>query len=411
MESGTGDTRLFVQLVVMMLLEFAVFGSWFATVSLVLATHGLPTIIGTAFSLAALAAIVSPMVFGAIGDRFMASQKALGLAHLLGGVTMLFLPFAVRSGAGGLVLALVFVYMLFFQPTLGLTNAIAFRHLGANQRRFPYVRVFGTVGWVIAGQLVGWMGLSASTNLFYVTAAFSFLLGLFSFTLPATPPPAKGVRFSWGDLVGAKAFRLLRRRNYAVLMVCALLVAVSLGVYNTYASTYLGALGFTNVAGLMSVGQASEVAFIVTIPFVLRRVGMKWALFAGMCMWAVRCVLLIEAAGHGSWLAVGAIAVQGVCQDFFLVLGAMYVGEVAPVELAVQAQSMLILMVSGFGQFIGATISGQIYDATVGAHQNGPLSDWTAVWVFPVFSAVIAAVVWGVFSRHHRTPQNAPAEA
>ncbi|MFF3505037.1 MFS transporter [Streptomyces sp. NPDC003247] len=408
---GNGDTTVFVQLVVMMLLEFAVFGSWFATVGLVLATNGLPTVIGTAFSLAAVAAIVSPMLLGALGDRFMASQKTLGLAHLLGGAVMLFLPAAVQAGSGNLVLGLVFVYMLFFQPTLGLTNAIAFRHLGANQRRFPYVRVFGTVGWVVAGALVGWMGLSSSVGLFYVTAVFSFALGLYSFTLPATPPPAKGVRFSPGDLVGAKAFRLMRHRNYAVLMVCALLTSVSLGVYNTYASAYLGALGFSNVAGTLSLGQASEVAFIVTIPFVLKHVGMKWALFAGMCMWAVRFALFAQAADGGHWTAITAIVLQGICQDFFLVLAAMYIGQAAPVELTAQAQSMLILVVSGFGQFIGAFASGKIYDATVGAQAHSTPADWTAIWALPIGSAFLAALVWAVLFRHPRKQEPAVLEA
>lgn len=408
---ANGDTKLFVQLTVMMLLEFAVFGSWFATVGLVLATNGLATVIGTAFTLAAVAAIVSPMLLGALGDRFLPSQKALGLAHLLGGVTMLFLPTAVRAGGGGLVLTLTFVYMLFFQPTLGLTNAIAFRHLGANQRRFPYVRVFGTVGWVVAGAVVGWLGLSSSPNLFYATALISFALGVYAFTLPNTPPPAKGVRFSVGDLVGVKAFRLLRHRNFTVLMVCALFTSVSLGVYNTYASSYAGALGFSNVAGTLALGQASEVAFIVTIPFVLKHVGMKWALFAGMCMWAVRFALFVQASNGSHAVAITAVLLQGICQDFFLVLAAMYIDEVAPVELAAQAQSMLILVVSGFGQCIGSLTSGWIYDATVGAQAHSVPADWNTIWSLPIASAAVAALVWAFFFRLPRARRPVVLEA
>ncbi|MEU4896423.1 MFS transporter [Streptomyces sp. NPDC044780] len=410
-QPGSGNTKVFLQLIAMMLLEFAVFGSWFATVGLVLATNGLPSIIGTAFTLAAVAAIVSPMLLGALGDRFLPSQKALGLAHLLGGAVMLFLPAAVRAGGGPLVLALTFVYMLFFQPTLGLTNAIAFRHLGADQRRFPYIRVFGTIGWVLSGTVVGQLGLSSSANLFYATAVASFALGVYAFTLPDTPPSAKGVRFSLGDLVGAKAFRLMRHRNYAVLMVCALFTSISLGVYNTYASPYAGALGFSDVAGTLALGQASEVAFIVTIPFVLKHIGMKWSLFAGMCMWAVRFSLFIQAAHGAHEAAITAIVLQGICNDFFLVLAAMYIGQVAPVELMAQAQSMLILVVSGFGQCIGALTSGWIYDATVGAQAHSVPGDWGAVWSLPIVSALIAAVVWALFFRHPRTHQPAVLEA
>ncbi|MFD7814597.1 MFS transporter [Streptomyces sp. NPDC059785] len=410
-DSPTGVSRMFIQLSVMMLLEFIVFGSWFATLGLVLATNGLAPVIGTAFTLAAVAAIVSPMLLGALGDRFLASQKGLGLAHLVGGAVLLLLPAAVGAGSGTLTVTLIFVYMLFFQPTLGLANAIAFRHLGADNRHFPFIRVFGTVGWVVAGFGVGWLGLSASVGIFYVAAVASFVLGFYSFTLPATPPPAKGVRFSIGDLVGAKALRLLRHRNFAVLMGCAVLTSISLGVYNTYASTYLGALDVGNVAGVLALGQASEVVFIVTIPFMLKRIGMKWALFTGMCMWALRFVLFIEAAGSGNWLAITAVVLQGICNDFFLILAAMYIGQVAPVELAAQAQSMLILVVSGIGAFIGSLVSGEIYTATVGSQSNPEPGDWSAVWAFPIATAALAALVWAVFFRQPRREEATPINA
>ncbi|MFH8253163.1 MFS transporter [Microbacterium sp. B2969] len=397
------DKTVFLRLTAMMFLEFVVFGSWFATFGLVLATSGLASIIGPAYSLAAVAAIVSPMFLGAIADRFLASQKALGIAHLLGGLVMLSLPAVIGTGLAGWALGLIFLYMVFFIPTLGLANSIAFRHLGENQRLFPYIRVFGTLGWVAAGLGVGALGLSAATGLFYVTAIASFVLGIYAFTLPKTPPPAKGARFSIGDIVGARAFRLLRYRNFAVLMICALLTAIALGVYNTFASPFLGALGVENVAGVLAIGQISEVLFIVTIPFVLKYIGMKWALFAGMLMWGVRFALFIVAAGdHMSWVAIVAIALQGICNDFFLVLAAMYIGRVAPVEYSAQAQSMLILVISGFGQLIGSFVSGEVFAGTVGASSAPTTTDWIPVFVIPIISSVIASVVWIIFFRYSR---------
>ncbi|MEX0428017.1 MFS transporter [Nocardioides sp. DS6] len=404
-ERTSVSSGLFLRLTAMMLLEFVVFGSWFATFGLILATHGLAGTIGHAYSLAAVAAIVSPMFLGSLGDRFVQSQKGLGAAHLAGGATMLLLPAAVAHRGGGLTLTLIFVYMLFFQPTLGLTNHIAFRHLGTHQRLFPYIRVFGTLGWFIAGQAVGWMGLSASPRLFFVTAGVSLAFGLYAFTLPRTQPPAKGVRFQIGDVVGAKAFTLFRHRNFAVLMVCALFTAVALGVYNTYASPFLGALGVHDVASVLSLGQASEVAFIVTIPWVLRYIGIKWALFSGMVMWSVRLALFIVAAGTHDWVAILAIALQGICNDFFLVLAAMYIGTVAPVRLSAQAQGMLILITSGIGQFIGAELSGRLYDATVAKHPASDLGQWTALWILPVVSGLVAAVIWAAFFRHGRSAE------
>ncbi|GAA4660588.1 MFS transporter [Amycolatopsis dongchuanensis] len=404
---GSGTKIVFARLTLMMLLEFVVFGSWFATLGLVLATYQLPAIIGTAYSLAAVAAIVSPMFLGAIGDRFLASQKSLGLAHLAGGVVMVFLPAVVEAGNGGLALALIFVYCLFFQPTLGLTNAIAFRHLGANNRWFPYIRVFGTFGWVLAGLGVGALGLSASVGMFTVTAIVSFVFGLYSFTLPATAPAAKGVRFSIGDVIGSKAFAMFRHRNFTVLIICALLTSISLGVYNTYASPFLGALGIQNVAGVLAIGQAAEVLFIITIPFVLKHIGMKWALLMGMVTWGIRFGVLIAAAGD-HWLAILAVALQGICQDFFLVLAAMYIGEIAPAELANQAQTMLIAVVSGFGQLIGALVSGEIYDSVVASDPSAGPSAWTPMWIVPIVSAVITAIVWASFFRHGRKDKPVP---
>lgn len=401
-ETARSNWPMFVRLTVMMLLEFVVFGSWFATLGLVLATNKLPTIIGLAYSLAAVAAIVSPMCLGAIGDRFLASQKVLGISQVAGGVVMLFLPSIVRAANGSLALGLIFLYMLFFMPTLGLANSIAFRHLGKNQHLFPYVRVFGTGGWVIAGLLVGALGLSASPNIFLVTAIASFLLGVYSFTLPATPPPAKGVRFSIGDVVGAAAFPLFRHRNFVVFFVCVLLTAISLGVYNSYASAYLGALGVKNVAGVLAIGQISEVACILTIPFVLRRLGMKWALLLGMVCWGIRFAFFIIAASSGISWAVAAIVLQGICNDFFLIIGAMYLDLLAPLEIAAQAQNLLILMISGLGAFVGSFTAGEVYNATVALHPKAGPSEWIPIFLIPIVAAALTAILWTVFFRYRR---------
>jgi len=389
---------LFLRLAGMMLLEFIVFGSWFATLGLVLSTHGLASIIGVAYSFAALGAIFSPMLLGAIADRFFSSQKVLAVVHIVGGVLLLAMPGFVSAGNGTAVLVLVLVYMLFFQPTLGLTNSIAFRHVGAKQSVFPYIRVFGTLGWIVAGLGVGWAGLSASTGVFVVAAVASFALAIYAFTLPKTPPLGRGSRFTFGDLVGAGAFRLFRDRNFAVFAVCALLTCICLATYNAYASPFLAALGIQNVAGVLAIGQISEVVFIVVIPFVLLRIGMKWALLAGMLMWGVRFVLFALAAGDASWLAVVGVALHGICNDFFLILGAMYVDKVAPAELKAQAQSFFLFVSSGIGVFIGSLVAGEVYNAVV-APDSTDLSTWSALWMLPIAASVVTAVLWIVFFR------------
>ena len=404
-ETVSSNKTVFARLSAMMLLEYIVFGSWFATLGLVLATHGLPTIIGLAYALAGVAAIVSPMFLGAIGDRFLASHKLLGLAHAAGGVVLLLLPSIVGAARGTLVLVFVFVYMLFFQPTLALTNSIAFRHLGSNQRLFPYIRVFGTIGWIVAGLAVGAMGLSASTGVFVVAAIMSFVLAVYSFTLPATPPAARGVKFAIGDFFGSKAFVLFRQRNFVILIICSLLTAISLGTYNSFASPYLGALGIENVAGVLAIGQISEVVFIVTIPFVLARLGMKYALLTGMLLWGVRFVLFAAAAGGHHWLAVVAIALHGICNDFFLILGAMYVDRIAPIQIKAQAQSLLILVIAGVGSSLGSLAAGWVYGATVASGTDSSPAAWTPVWFEPITAAAITAILWLCLFRYSRSEE------
>jgi nucleoside transporter len=409
--SARPSASLFVRLSAMMLLEFIIFGSWFATLGLVLATHGLDTIIGTAYSFAALGAIFSPMLVGAIADRFVSSQKVLAGVHIVGGILLLVMPGLVAGGNGGALLALILVYMLFFIPSLGLTNTIAFRHLAGNDRLFPYIRVFGTLGWIVAGLGVGWAGLSASTGVFVIAAVASFALAVYAFTLPKTPP-AGGGRFSIGDLVGAKSWVLFRQRNFVVFGICALLTCVCLSTYNAYASPFLGALGFDNVAGILAIGQISEVVFIVTIPFVLVRLGMKWALLGGMVMWGVRFALFMLAAGDLPWIAVLGIALHGICNDFFLILGAMYVDQVAPVALKAQAQSYFLFVSTGLGAFLGSLVAGQVYNAvvapSVAAGENDP-GAWSALWMLPVGASALTAVLWIVFFRmsEHRTTEAA----
>ncbi|MCO1368644.1 MFS transporter [Burkholderia multivorans] len=399
----------FSRLSVMMLLQFILFGSWFATLGLVLATYKMPGIIGVAYTLSAIAAIVSPIFLGAIGDRYLASQKVLGLAHLVGAALMLTLPSLVKAGDANMTLVVIFAYMMCFQPTLGLSNSIAFRHLGKSDKAFPFLRVFATVGWVIAGLTVGALGLSASTGVFTFAAIVSVILGLYSFTLPATPPCAKGAKLSMGDLIGAKSFVLFKERNFSVLILCAFLTSISLGVYNTFASPYLGVLGISNVAGVLAIGQASEVLFIISVPFVLHKLGLKRALLLGMGMWGVRFVLFAMAAGGHPFLAVVGVALHGICNDFFLILAAMFIDAVAPAEMKAQAQSWLIIAISGFGSAAGSFISGTIFSATVARHPEAGAGAWTYIWLVPIVSALITAFIWITFFRSRTS--TTPAEA
>ncbi|MBN24633.1 MAG: MFS transporter [Alteromonadaceae bacterium] len=375
--------------------EFVVFGAWFSTLGLVLHQNNLAPIIGEAYFISAIAAILSPVLLGAVCDRFIAPKWVLCGIHIIGAVIMFSLPAAVHAGEANLVILLVFAYMLAFQPTLALINSITLKLLGDKQSFFPYIRMFGPLGWVFVGQIIGAMGLSASTDTFVIAAVSGIAMALFVLMLPYTPPPAANEPFSWSRSLGLGALQLFKNKRFAVLMICILLTSIMLGFYNTFSSPYLGALGIENVAGVLSFGQLTEVIFICVIPLALARFGVKRALLFGILMWIVRFALFVVAGYEQSWAAIGGVILHGLCNDFVIVIAAMFIARLAPPELAAQAQGLLILMISGFGAALGSLSSGAIYKVTVQVGES--TSDWTLLWSVPIALACIAAFIWGFF--------------
>lgn len=386
----------FVRLGLMMFIQFVIFGSWFATLGLVLITNQLAHIVGYAYGLSAIAALISPAFVGALGDRFFSAEKLLCICNIIGGCLQFSLPSLVAGGHSSLVLLFIFLYMLCFMPTLGLANMICFEHLGENQKLFPFLRVFATLAWVLAGVCIGVTGLSGSHNLFLVTGSASIVLGIYALTLPKTPPKKKGVKLNWGDIIGVHSFPLFRNRNFTILMVCAILTSVSLGFYNTFASAYLHALKIDNIAAVLSIGQVMEIVFIALVPVVLSKIGMKYALLIGMFMWGVRFIIFIMAAhGHKEWAILG-VALHGICSDFFIVLSAMYIDQVAPKEMKAQAQCWLIIAISGIGSGIGAVVSGSLFGKIIASGQVGNPVAWSTLWMVPIGIAVLTVLIWTI---------------
>lgn len=382
---------IFSRLSILMLLQFIVFGSWFATMGLVLFTYKLGSIIGAAYTLCAIAAIISPLVFGAIGDRFISSEKILGVLHVLGGILQFALPAFVSTGNSSATLLVIFVYMLLFQPTQGLVNSLSFQNLDGKADLFPFLRLFATGGWAVGGVIVGALGYSSTVGIFYVAGIASILLGLYSFTLPRTEPQAKSQKFNIWDALGFKSLSLFKHKSFAILMLCALLTSISLGFYNAYASPFIGSLGISNVASVMALGQLSEVLFIISVPFVIKRIGMKWALLFGIAMWGIRFIMFILAAKGHHWTAIVGVGLHGICNDFFLIISAMYIDRLAPAEMKVQAQSWLIIAISGFGAAFGSVISGAVYSKTVDAVLA---QSWITLWFIPIGIAIVTSIIW-----------------
>ncbi len=339
---------------VMMFLQFFVWGSWFSVLSVALSHRGLGHIIGSAYETAPIAAIVAPLFLGLIADRYFASQNVMGVLMLLGGGFFCLVPLA--SDNGSVLVWLVLAHMLCYMPTLGLGNTIAFTHI-RKQEHFPFIRVWGTIGWIASGLLVGILQWSTSFNIFWLAAGSSALLGLFCFLLPNTPPPLKGKPVDMRSLFMVDAFKLLADINYLIFAVCAMLICVPLAYYFGQTGIFLTQAGFAQAAATMTLGQMTEIIFMLLIPFFFRRLGLKMMILIGMACWAARYVLFAWGAPqqHTAMLLAG-VALHGICYDFFFVTGFMYTDQKAPPEIRGQAQSLLVFLTQGIGTFFGYRI-------------------------------------------------------
>jgi nucleoside transporter len=353
------------RLSVMMFLQFFLWGAWFATLGQCLANNGLKDFGGGAYGSAPIAAIIAPLFLGLVADRFFASERVMGALMLLGGVFMYLAPKYAQAGDGNALVWLFTAHMLCYMPTLGLSNTIAFTNI-ADQNQFPQIRVWGTIGWIVAGLTVGFLGWSASFNMFYLAAACAFILGVYCFTLPHTPPPAKGKPLSMRTLFMLDAFGLMRSFPFAVFMICSGLICIPLAYYYGLTSNLLAQVGFDAPASTMTLGQMSEIFFMILIPFFFRRLGVKWMILVGMSAWVVRYLLFAFGAPHQViWMILLAVLLHGVCYDFFFVTGFMYTDKKAPKEIRGQAQGLLVFFTQGIGMYFGYMLAFSRFGKTV----------------------------------------------
>lgn len=349
----------------MMFLQFFVWGSWFVTLFLVLGKVALGSIIADSYSTAPIAAMIAPLFLGLIADRFFPSEKVMAVLMLVGGALMLAVPGAIASGNASLVFWLFMGHMLCYMPTLGLGNTIAFSNLPRDV--FPRVRVWGTIGWIAAGLVAGFLGWSDSVNLFLMAGWAAVALGALSFFLPKTPPPSAGQPVNLRALFMVDAFALLKRLPFLVFIVCSTLICIPLAYYYSNASAFLGNMGFEQAASAMSIGQMSEIAFMLLIPFFFRKLGVKGMILIGMGAWLARYLLFaFGAPDQVAWMLFLGIALHGICYDFFFVTGFMYTDREAPKAVRGQAQSMLVFFTQGVGMFIGFKVA---------AAKLGPVGD------------------------------------
>ena len=341
----------------MMFLQFFTWGAWFVTLYLCLGKAGLGDHVAGAYQSAPIAAIIAPLFLGLIADRFFASQIVQGVLMLIGSVLMATAAQAITAGNGSLAVQLFLAYMLCYMPTLGLGNSITFANI-KDQNQFPAIRVWGTIGWIAAGLTVGGLGWSDQTNMLWLAAGASALFGLYSFTLPHTPPPAKGKPLDIDSLLMVDAFRLMKSVPFAVFIICSTLICIPLAYYYSYASGVLADVGFKQPASTMTLGQMSEIIFMLLMPFFFRRLGVKWMILVGMAAWVARYLLFAYGAPNQAiWMILLAVALHGVCYDFFFVTGFMYTDKKAPPGVRGQAQSMLVFFTQGVGMYLGYWIA------------------------------------------------------
>lgn len=380
------DSAMRARLSVMMFLNYFVWGAWYVTIGTYMAEGlGFSGIqIGSVYATNAIAAIISPFFVGMIADRFFPSQKVLAILHLIGGICML----AVTQVTDfGIFYLLILLYNLAFMPTIALTNSLAFNQMSNPEQQFPSVRLFGTIGWIVVGLgIIGPLDWDPTVYPLMIAAGASIGMGVYSFTLPHTPPKAKGEKITVREILGLDALALMKKRSFAVVVIASIMICIPLSFYYTWANPFLNEIGFENAAGWMTTGQMSEALFLLVMPLVFARFGVKWMLAIGMAAWALRYVLFAYGdVGDLEWMLLGGIILHGICYDFFFVTGQIFVDKEAPEQLKSSAQGMITLATYGIGMFIGSNVSGLIADQYLiseGTH------DWTPIWLFPALFSV-----------------------
>ena len=367
---------IMIRLSIMMFLQFFIWGAWYVTAPNFLGGLGFDgSDFGWTYSVGPIAGMISPFFVGFIADRYFATEKVLGIMHLLGAGAMYYATTLMLDTAPSAIWInwALFGYMLCFFPTLSLVNSLSMHNLTDTEKQFPLVRVFGTIGWIVAGAVVafskawGFSEWSQNINMFYLSIGAAVALGLFSFTLPHTPPPAKGKPASFKELAGVDALVLFKNRSFLVFMICSFAICIPLAFYYQLAARAVEQAGVSDPAFKMTFGQMSEIFFMVVMPFFFKRLGVKWMLAVGMLAWVLRYVLFAfgspvtgdPAGGVVAMMLLG-IVLHGICYDFFFVTGQIYTDKAAPNEVRSQAQGLLVFFTLGLGMFLGAQIAGQI---------------------------------------------------
>lgn len=393
MKTNTG-----ILLATMMFLEYFVWSSWYVTMGTYMSEnlHATGVQIGAAYSALAIATIISPFFVGMIADRFFAAQRMMGVLHLAGAALLFY---ATKVTDNTVFYWVILFYSLLYMPTIALSNSVAFRQMTDPGKQFPWIRVFGTVGWIIAGLTIAGLAIEKSSNTFYMASIVSLALGLLSFVLPNTPPKGK-TETSASSAAGFDAATLIKDRPYLIFFIAAILVCIPLSFYYGFANPFLNELNFADAAGKMTLGQVSEGVFILAIPFLFNRIGVKNMLLLGMTAWILRYIFFAYGDNaSNTWMLYAGIILHGVCYDFFFVTGYMYTEKKASEKIKNSAQGLFTFATYGVGMFIGTWVSGFVVDR----YKTGDTThNWTSIWMIPAYIAAAVFVYFILFFKEKR---------
>ncbi|WP_255657590.1 nucleoside permease [Flavobacterium ammoniigenes] len=390
-----------IKLSSMMFLEFFIWGAWFVTLGTFLGTNLKASGAETAavFSTQSWGAIIAPFIIGLIADRYFNAERILGVLHLVGAFLMYQMY---QSSDLSSFYIYVFSYMVLYMPTLALVNSVAFNQMKDPEKEFSSIRVWGTIGWIVAGLSISyvfhWDSVESLANgmlknTFLLAGIAALVLGLLSFTLPATPPKVSDEKIKIGDIIGLDALKLLKDKNFAVFFISSILICIPLAFYYQNANPFLTESGLENPTGKMAIGQISEALFLLLIPVFFTKYGFKKTILVGMLAWAIRYALF--AYGNGgelSFMLIVGIALHGICYDFFFVSGQIYTNSKAGDKYKSAAQGLITLATYGVGMLIGFAVAGWITDNYKTA--TGTIN-WEMVWIIP---AGIALAVFVLFA-------------
>ena len=389
----------------MMFLQFFIWGSWYVTGGNYMTAHRMGGVIYILYLASPIGSIVSPFFLGMVADRFFAVERLMGFLHLLSGLCLFCAP-AFGAAKPAVFLSFMFLHMLLYMPTVGLSSA-AVLHLSRNrQKEFPVIRVFGTIGWIIAGFIVSYL-LQGDTKPapFYVAGASSLLLGFYSFSLPHIPPKGAAARVSAREILGFDVLKQFTSARYIVFLLGLLLISVPFASYFPYVPIFLDSSHISDPAFKMSFGQMSEVFFLVLMPWFFKRFGIKWVLVMGLVAWAIRYGLFAAAAPAGiAWMVIVGILLHGACYDFVYVASQLYIDKNVALPFRAQAQGFFVLVSYGVGQGLGTLVAGFIFNGIMNGNFRSA-SQWQTFWLIPLLFAVVVLIMflWGFTDKSKET--------